>query len=190
MKTFQFWSQLRLAPSLSVPGFTANCYRASSGRSIHLKLEPDSGSDYDLSNVKPPNGISPVSFKSVQVSLTFSQVLVPLERSHDRSKKFSPSFEDLLGPEYSHQIPDLDLKITNSQRGKHELLDDFEVLLDQSPCRPVALLYDVDDPLEAPRSFNRTNSKSLCLPQSNFHALKRCKPIYLFKPESHINLPV
>jgi hypothetical protein len=189
MKTFQFWSQLRLAPSLSVPGFTVNSYRASSG-SIHLKLEPDSGSDYGLSNVKPPNGISPVSFKSVQVSLTFSQVPVPLERSHDRSKKFSPSFEDLLGPEYIHQIPDLDLKITNSQSGEHELLDDFEVLLNRSPCRPVTLLHDVDDPLETPRSFKRTNSDSLCLPQSNFHALKRCKPTYLFKPESNINLSV
>lgn len=131
-----------------------------------------------------------MSFKSVQVSLTFSQVSAPLERSQDRSKEFSPSFEDLLGPEYIHKIPDLDLKITNSQSGEHELLDDFEVLLDQSPCRPVTLRYGVHDPLETPRRFKRTNSESLCLPQSNLHALKRCKPIYLFKAKSNIDLPV
>lgn len=46
-----------------------NSYRANR-RSIYLKLELDSSSDCDLPNVKPLDGVSPVSFKSAQVSQT------------------------------------------------------------------------------------------------------------------------
>jgi hypothetical protein len=174
---FQFWSQLRLAPSFSAPGFATNNYRAN-GRSIYLGLEWDSGSDVDLSNVKPPDGISPVSFKSVQVSLAFSQVPAPPERPQKRSKEASPSFEDLLSPEWSDQMRGFDQKVAGRQRGEHEIMQDFEVLLDQSPYYPVALLYDVDDLLDTSRSFKRTNSESLRSMESNFHLLQKCSPIY------------
>src|SRR2546421_9465899 len=123
---FQFWSQLRLAPSFSAPGFAINNFRANDGN-IYLGLGWDSDSDVDLSNITPPDGISLVSFKSVQVSLAFSQVPAPPERLQKCSKETSPSFEDLLSPEWSDQMLGFDQKVTGRQRGDHQILHDFEV---------------------------------------------------------------
>lgn len=61
-------------------------------------------------------------------------------------------------------MPDLDLKITDSQSKEHEILDDCDALLYQSPYPPVTLLCNVDDPQEAPRSVKRTNYAPECLP--------------------------
>jgi hypothetical protein len=175
--TFQFWSQLHLVPSFSAPGSATETYPANSSI-LNLNLEQDSDSDFDLSNVKPPNGISPVSFASVQVSLIFSQIPVPLKRSQNRSEEVSPSFEDLLGPQHNRQIPHLDLKIPDWQDDEYETFDDYEALLDHLPYRPVTLLCGIDDPLKHPRSLIRANSGSLCLPDPNFHSLEICNSVF------------
>lgn len=46
-------------------------------------------------------------------------------------------------------MPDLDLEITDSRSKEHEILDDCDALLYQSPYPPVTLLCNVDDPQEA-----------------------------------------
>lgn len=169
--TFQFWSQLRLAPFAPLLDHTPEscpCNR----RSLTLNLEHDRGSDVDLSNVKPPNGIPTVSLDSVQISLTFSQIPTPLERYHSRSEEASPSFEDLLCPENSLQTPELDLNIHDWWHEEDKGPDDHEAILDLLHSRPVTLLGVTNDPLKSPSSYRPTTSGPFCLPGSGFQSLE------------------
>jgi hypothetical protein len=134
-------------------------------------LQEDSCSDFDLSNVKPPNGISALPLSSILLFLKFSKLPGPPERSHNHLEEGSPNFEDLLGPEHVHHIPNPNLEIPNWQYDEVEHLENREGTLAQLSNHPAPPLHQLDTP-EIQEHFLHSDSRLPCLPCSSFQSLE------------------